>query len=293
MTAMLIALLLGQKAAVPAPQAAGCSDGALVSCTLAGCAIAAKECIGGGWTPCWCLYQTCNDGNACTTDGKSGFQCTHTPVNVNDGNACTTDACNTTTGAITHTSVNVNDGNACTIDACNTITGAITHTAVNVDDGNVCTADSCNTTTGAITHAPRTGATCNDSNACTNGDVCTVAKTCVGTPKNVYDGNPCTADTCDPVTGVTNPATPGAPCDDGTQCTTADACTAAKTCVGTPKPTDDGIACTADACNATTGLVTHTLACTDAATYFCHDAYGRVTRKAVCVRDQSCDASCN
>src|SRR5207249_2890829 len=63
------------------------------------------------------------------------------------------------------------------------------------------------------------------------------------------DGNVCTTDTCDPVTGCVN--TPNTlPCDDLNPCTSGDTC-AAGACVGTPNTQgcDDGNACTtADRC---------------------------------------------
>ncbi len=106
------------------------------------------------------------DGNACTTDGcntLTGF-ISHIAVNINDNNLCTTDACNTSTGVVTHTDVITTDGNACTTDACNTLTGFISHIAVNINDNNLCTTDACNTSTGAITH---TAVVTDDSNVCT------------------------------------------------------------------------------------------------------------------------------
>jgi len=60
------------------------------------------------------------------------------------------------------------------------------------------------------------------------------------------DGNPCTADACDPVLGCVNTAQTGS-CSDNDPCTTGDHCVGA---VCEPLWTDceDGIACTIDAC---------------------------------------------
>jgi hypothetical protein len=50
------------------------------------------------------------------------------------------------------------------------------------------------------------------------------------------DGNPCTADSCDPVTGCRNtPVAAGTSCDDGRYCTTADACNSMGVCTGAPR----------------------------------------------------------
>jgi len=68
---------------------------------------------------------------------------------------------------------------------------------------------------------------------------------CVHTPTNCDDNNPCTVDSCDPISGcVHTPVT----CDDGQICT-QDACDPATgLCSHTPTNCDDGNACTADSC---------------------------------------------
>ncbi|MBK7084030.1 MAG: hypothetical protein IPH53_04965 [Flavobacteriales bacterium] len=49
------------------------------------------------------------------------------------------------------------------------------------------------------------GATCNDNNACTTGEVFDANCNCGGgTAVDPNDNNPCTLDSCDPVTGVSN-----------------------------------------------------------------------------------------
>ena len=65
------------------------------------------------------------------------------------------------------------------------------------------------------------------------------------------DGDPCTDDSCEPITGCT--ATDNTePCDDSDVCTTSDTCEAG-TCVGGPSPCDDLNPCTLDSCDAATG----------------------------------------
>ncbi|MEY3011744.1 MAG: hypothetical protein RIT45_479 [Pseudomonadota bacterium] len=76
---------------------------------------------------------------------------------------------------------------------------------------------------------------------------CTVDAQC-------FDGNACTADTCDKATGTCkNTAQQGQVCDDGNFCTANDACTADATCKGTPAVCDDNNPCTDDSCEPTTG----------------------------------------
>ncbi|NUN13119.1 MAG: lamin tail domain-containing protein [Myxococcales bacterium] len=78
------------------------------------------------------------------------------------------------------------------------------------------------------------------------------------------DGNPCTDDSCDPISGCdfTNNTLP---CDDGNQCTVNDAC-ALGTCSDTdPLNCDDGDVCTDDACDPGVGCVNNqnTALCND------------------------------
>jgi cysteine-rich repeat protein len=137
-----------------------------------------------------------------------------------------------------------NDSNACTqTDTC--VAGSCT-------GGNpvVCTAldqchdpGTCAPGTGTCSNPNKAdGATCDDSNACTQTDTCT-AGACTG-------GNPvvCTAldqchdpGVCFPGTGLcTNPnAADGTTCDDGNSCTLSDTCTAG-VCAGTSPMCGDG-----------------------------------------------------
>jgi uncharacterized repeat protein (TIGR01451 family) len=78
------------------------------------------------------------------------------------------------------------------------------------------------------------------------------------------DGNPCTADTCNPTTGLCH----STPLPDGTSCDDNNACTAGNTCqggsCGTPVSCNDGNPCTTDVCNPATGACSSTpLACDD------------------------------
>ena len=74
------------------------------------------------------------------------------------------------------------------------------------------------------------------------------------------DGDPCTADSCDPATGGCghdpipdcDSCAVGADCDDGDPCT-KDKCGADGLCVYTPDPCDDVNPCTIDGCSSETG----------------------------------------
>jgi hypothetical protein len=130
-----------------------------------------------------------------------------------------------------------------------------------VDDGNPCTADSCDPATG-VAHSPvSAGTSCADADLCNGEETCDGSGACVaGTPPVVDDGNPCTADRCDPTTGIVHsPVSAGTSCSDGNLCNGDETCDAAGTCAaGTPMTLDDGNPCTTDSCEPATGAVSHT-----------------------------------
>ena len=73
------------------------------------------------------------------------------------------------------------------------------------------------------------------------------------------DGNPCTDDSCAEGVCATTLVAAGTSCADADLCNGAEACNALGQCAGgAPVVVDDGDACTADACDAATGMPTHT-----------------------------------
>ncbi len=126
------------------------------------------------------VQDTCNGGGSCTDNGF-----------VADGSSC-------------------DDGNVCTtVDAC--IAGACAGgSPLDCNDGNVCTDDSCIPTSGCL--SINNTAPCDDASACTIVDTCN-AGVCVGQPPlECNDGNPCTQDSCDDLTGCINAEQPAALC---------------------------------------------------------------------------------
>jgi uncharacterized repeat protein (TIGR01451 family) len=78
------------------------------------------------------------------------------------------------------------------------------------------------------------------------------------------DGNPCTSDTCNPLTGQcqSTPLPDGTACDDANPCTVGNTCQAGS--CGAPVVCSDGNPCTTDACDPATGACTFTaLSCDD------------------------------
>ncbi|GEM_PF-2176132 len=93
-------------------------------------------------------------------------------------------------------------------------------------------------------------------------DAC-IGDSCIGITCS-EDGNPCTDDGCDPVTGCTH--TPNtAPCEDGDLCTGQDVCRGGMCVVGGGRDCDDGLACTSERCDPALGCVItpDDLACED------------------------------
>ncbi len=100
------------------------------------------------------------------------------------------------------------------------------------------------------------GASCDDGDLCTENDEVQANCSCLGTPKDCDDDNPCTIDACNPATGCEYTNTSDV-CDDGYPCTTNDQCSGG-VCTGTAVDCDDGNPCTDDACNPATGSCEHT-----------------------------------
>jgi hypothetical protein len=195
--------------------------------------------------------------------------------------------------------VTCDDQNRCTTDSCDPETGRCVNRPA-CDDGNPCTKGSCDPETGECRYDPALGAACDDGDPCTVQDVCSSSPTgatavCQGTPLDCGDGDACTLDRCDPVTGrcVSEPvvcsdgnvctfdfcdretgqcrADPlaGAACDDGSPCTADDVCVTdplagGVSCQGKQVSCADNDACTVDVCDADTGACVHPpLSCDD------------------------------
>ncbi len=132
---------------------------------------------------------------------------------------------------------------------------------------NPCTDDACVPGVGCV-FTPNTNS-CDDSNACTENDVCTNG-VCAGTLTaaavtcDAGDGDPCNGDEfCDSATGACLPGTPPS-CDDSNSCTD-DSCVAFTGCVHAPNDANactDGNLCTTDVCSGGT-CVSTAVPCSD------------------------------
>ncbi len=248
-----------------------CEDGDL--CTLA------DTCDGGT-----CVGQeprNCNDGNPCTDDACVPDEgCLHTANQAPcfDGNLCTGgDVCKEGTcqpGAL----LVCDDGNPCTTDSCQDDSGCLFVAAdgpcndhndctgpdfcqagtcspgpmVDCDDENPCTDDACDAQTGCIHKL--NALPCDDGDLCTTGDKCQLGE-CAGSGElPCFDGNGCTNDGCDPITGCQFVAN-SADCDDGNPCTLGDHCSAGTCKASKTLVCNDDNVCTADSCDPAAGCL--------------------------------------
>ncbi len=243
-----------------------CKPGKAVECLVDGpCLVASCDPKTGQ-----CLTQTAADGSACDTGDAclqagscSSGSCVAAKKDCDDGEVCTVDACETATGACTH-DPKAQDGAPCDADgdACSnsdSCSGGLCKAgaAVVCEPAGPCADVACDGKTGACVVTPKADAT-----PCTAVDLCVVAGacakgTCLGTPKTCDDGEGCTQDSCDSVTGVCKhdaAATQNKPCDaDGSVCTVGDACDGGSCKAGPALSCDDGNPCTKGACDAAAG----------------------------------------
>jgi len=123
--------------------------------------------------------------------------------------------------------------------------------------GEICSKTVCVPETGECVVEPNhEGYACDDGDACTVGDKCEQGMCLAGVPMACADNNPCTDDSCDPLSGCTY-TNNDSPCNDLDTCTTGDICDGGQ-CVGGPPPDcDDSNGCTDDGCDPGLGC-THT-----------------------------------
>ena len=167
----------------------------------------------------------CDDGAFCNgaEQCSAGFCEPGVPPVLSDDRSCTVDSCDEDTDSVVNTPVNglCNDNLVCNgTETCapaapgaDGTTGCVAGVPLVTDDGNACTVDSCAEPNGVVNNAAAAnGANCDDTQACTVGDVC-VNGECRGA-ESCDDGNECTADACDQ-----NGDCAGTPVADGIACT--------------------------------------------------------------------------
>ncbi len=251
----------------------------------------------------------CTDGNACTvTDVCSGGSCVPgaPPDCSASGNQCNTASCNpagptgncntltpVTNGTPCSDGLFCTDGDVCSAGTCQAGGARDCSSA-----GNQCNTGVCNETTDQCVAQPANqGNPCSDGNNCTLNETCQTGICTGGTPPNcTASDNQCNIASCNPAGGLGNcntltPRTNGTACNDGVFCTATDTCQtgvcggAGETCPGeicdefadacfecaTLADCDDGVACTAEACQSGSCVhIPNNAACSDG--LFCNGA---------------------
>jgi nitrous oxidase accessory protein NosD len=203
---------------------------------------------------------SCADGTVCNGAEvcQGGICQPGSPLNCDDGNPCSTDVCLAVTGC-QHTPL-ANNTPCPDLTLCN---GAefcqsgicIAGTPLNCNDANLCTLDTCDPALGCR-HTPlANGTPCLDGNVCNGVEACQGGVCQPNTPLNCNDGNACTVDSCNGVSGCINVPIPGCrPCGVAADCNDNQPCTL-DTCVsGVCQNTNvaDGTTCLdGNVCNGT------------------------------------------
>jgi len=229
----------------------------------------AEQCIGGicvAGTPIVCA----SDGLSCTTElcDESTTSCKtlYDDAGCQDAVFCNgQETCDpakapsgSTTGCAPGTPVVCDDAVGCTADQCDESAKGCSHQPNDVvcDDGLFCTLDVCDPTASGsgCKHPPRI---CPDADgiACTEESCSESTDTCDSTPNNAAcaSGQLCVAG----VGCATVSCTQDADCSDGNPCNGVETCAGGACQPGTPPSCDDGVACTVDICDPSTGTCSH------------------------------------
>jgi len=198
--------------------------------------------------------ETCNGAGSCAPG---------TPISVPPPTPCATFSCNPVSGLVASykpSGTACLDGDACNgAEACNGNGICAAGTPLTIPPSTACTTYGCDPMAGVVSSNATPGTACDDQTLCNGHETCDGAGYCAGgSPVVIDDGNPCTADSCDPVTGVAHATmADGTSCDDATACNGHGMCQGGICASGTPIGTDDGNPCTLDTCDPATGVVTH------------------------------------
>ncbi len=178
----------------------------------------------GGCTDDACLPSPCTVPNRTVcVDGACGCD----PGYHEDGvGGCTTDPC------LPH---------PCGAQACRDAGGVAECFTPVCDDGNPCTTDT-PTASGCVYAMRPDGSDCSTT-VCVSGQTCTAGACGGGTPVVCADTNPCTVDTCDPVTGCANTVSTAIVPDDGVACTIDSCATGAPVHTASDAACDDALYC--------------------------------------------------
>jgi MYXO-CTERM domain-containing protein len=195
--------------------------------------------------------SACPDSDLCNGDEtcQAGVCQAGTAPDCDDLNTCTQDGCDALTGC---TNTAVADGTACDGGLCGSSScqaGVCTPTDPDFcENGDPCTDNSCDPASGCLYNPTPDGTLCPDGDVCDGTEICQAGVCQETIPLVCNDDNPCTEDSCDPVTGCTNvDLADGTACGDGA-CGSM-ICASGQCVLADPDVCDDGDPCTADSCD--------------------------------------------
>ena len=188
-----------------------------------------------------CLTLDCDDENSCTS------------------NSCSKGACKTT--VLSGTSCD--DGDPCSVDnTCDFQGKCSPGVPLDCSDSSECTEEYCEPGVGCIAANMPNGFPCDDGNACSVGDECTLGVCTPGGELVCDDQNACTVlQGCDPLSGkcLFLDVPEGSACDDGNVCTLDDACVGGFCVPGLQEECDISGSCLQSVCNPKSGCMTFPL----------------------------------
>jgi len=140
-----------------------------------------------------------------------------------DSNPCTDQQCDAEAECVyTSNQAECDDGSVCTLGDHCLNSACVEIDNLDCNDGNICTQNLCDPITGCFTNL-LSESPCTDDDLCTLEDIC-IQGLCVGpVPTNCDDGDVCTIDACDALSGCSN-VVADLPCDDSNPCTPTDTC---------------------------------------------------------------------
>jgi len=206
----------------------------------------------------------CDDGLFCTGEETCDLllDCqVGTAPALDDGVSCTADFCDEEADAVVHRAESsaCDDGLFCNgSEFCDPLLDCRPGPAPVRDDGVACTVDSCDEDADRVVHEPR-ASLCDDGAFCNGSETCDALLGCQpGIAPTIDDGIACTTDGCDEASDQIVHVALDFRCDDGLFCNGSETCDSELGCrPGSPPEADDGVFCTADACDEGQDRVVH------------------------------------
>jgi hypothetical protein len=248
-------------------QTGTCTAGTPLNCDDSNeCTSDSCDAISGCQNPPVANDTPCPDTTVCNGDEtcQAGVCTAGTPLDCDDINECTSDSCDAVSGCQNDPLANDTpcpDATVCNGDETCQAGICTAGTPLNCDDSNECTADSCDAVSGCQNPQVADNTPCLDATVCNGEETCQAGVCTAGSPLVCDDGEFCTTDSCDAVSGCQNdPVANDTPCPDATVCNGDETCQGGVCTAGTPLNCDDSEFCTNDSCDDVSGCQNNPLA---------------------------------